>query len=91
MNTRHAYFDAGCDDQSNQLLKENLARIKGCFASLVKKVSSKLNVMDIDMRAFCPFIANLYPPGNFLSNVDSVAEVFNALTHNQLWDHFSYL
>ena len=45
--------------------------------------------MDIDIKAFCSFIANLFPPGNFLSNMDSVMEVFSALTHNQLWNHFS--
>lgn len=71
-------------------MRENLLRIKGCFAALIKRVCSKLSTMDINMKEFRLFIAALFPPGNFLSNMDTVIEVFDAITHNYLWDYYFY-
>lgn len=78
------------DDQSGELAKENLEKIKSCFASLINKVSSKLSSMNIDMREFRPFIANLFPPGDFITDATTIAEVFNTLTRKGLWSHSYY-
>ncbi len=71
-------------------MKENFARIKGCFASLVDRVSVKLSAMNINMERFRTFVAILFPPGDFISDTATIIEIFNALTHKQLWDHSSY-
>lgn len=42
------------------------------------------------MHKFRPFISNLFPPGDFVSNTATIVEIFDALTHNRLWSHFSY-
>ena len=80
----------GCDDdtQPAQLVKENTKWIKGCFASLVNKVSLKLNA--VNMKEFRTFAANLFPPGDIFTNTESVMEVFNTLTHCRLWDYSDY-
>lgn len=76
--------------QSYGIAKENLARVKGCFAALVKRVSIRLSTMDIDMRGFRLFIAALFPPGNFISDAVSVIDIFSAITHCRLWDYSFY-
>lgn len=80
----------GANSFSSALARENLEKIKGHFASVVNRICVKLNELNTDMKRFRPFIANLFPPGNFLHKVDTVTEVFNALTHNRLWDHLYY-
>ncbi len=85
------YTVLGCDgDQSDELVKENFARIKGCFATLVDKVAMKLSSMNINMERFRTFVAILFPPGDCISNTATVIEIFKALTHTRLWDHSSY-
>ncbi len=80
----------GCDNQSDELVKENFARIKGCFASFVDNVAVKLNTMNINIERFHTFVANLFPPGDFISDTATIIEIFNALTRKRLWDHSSY-
>lgn len=42
------------------------------------------------MKDFCLFVANLFPPGDFLSNLDTVVDVFRAITNNKLWSYLNY-
>ena len=65
-------------------------RIQGCFAALVKRVSLKLSTMDIDMHGFRLYVSTLFPPGDFVFKNDTIMEIFSAITHNRLWDHFYY-
>ena len=84
----HFILDGG--NQSVELVKENFETIKGRFASLVNIFSSKLSATNIDIIKFRSFIVNLFPPGKFIANMDTVTDIFNALTHNSLWNHSHY-
>ena len=72
---------------SAEIIKENQARIKLSYASLVIKVTSKLGGKDIDMKDFRLYILNLFPPGDIIPDTVSVADIFEAVSRHQLWDY----
>ena len=72
---------------SAKIVKENHAKIKGSFATLVRKVRSKLGGKDIDMKDFRLYILNLFPPGDIIPDTVSVADIFEAVSRHQLWDY----
>ena len=71
------------------VVARNLARIRGRFATLVTKVTDNLKRKNIDMEEFHLYIITFFPRG-IVSNANSVAEVFEAISQQQLWDHLSY-
>ena len=78
------------DDISVKVVKENLAKIKGSFATLVTDITANLMKKSIDMSEFLLYIAILFPPGDFVAYAKSVAEVFKTITYHQLWDFNSF-
>ena len=75
------------NEMSAKIVKENHAKIKGSYATLVRKVRSKLGGKDIDMKDFRLYILNLFPPGDLIADTISVADIFEAVSRHQLWDY----
>ena len=70
---------------------ENRQAINGKFATFVKNVCKKMVVTGVDLREFRVFVANLFPPGNFIPRYPTdLTEVFEAITHHGLWDCLHY-
>ena len=65
-------------------------KIKGSFATLVRKVTRKLKKRDVDMEDFRLYILNLFPPGDIIPDTVSVADIFEAVSRHQLWDYMNY-
>ena len=82
--------DSDIDQYKEIMHRNNLGKIKGCFAALIKEVSQKLSVLIVDMKEFRLYIATLFPPGDFISSEETVMDVFSAITHNRLWDYNNY-
>ena len=64
--------------------------IRGKFATLVKKVSRKLQ-SNINIDDFRVFVVNLFQPGDCIPDSRSVHEIFCAITKNGLWDYVNYI
>ena len=72
------------------VVANNLARIKGRFATLVTKVTDNLRRKNIDMEEFRLYIITLFPPGDIFSDTKSVAKIFEAISRHKLWDYMSH-
>lgn len=81
---------AGDDDAYREVAKENQARIKGSFATLVRRVTAKLEGRNIDLSAFHIYILTLFQPGYFIAGCASISETFVSITRNRLWDFLHY-
>ena len=79
------------DDLSTGIVKENRAKIKGSFATLVTRVTDQLKKKEIDMSSFRIYVINLFPPGDIISETFSMAEIFEAISRHQLWDYSNYV
>ena len=75
------------DEMSAGIVKENKARISGSFATLVRKVVSKLEKRDINMRDFRLYVVNLFPPGDVIMDAVGVADIFEIISRHRLWDY----
>ena len=78
------------DKRSAGIIKEIKAKINGSFATLVRKVTGKLAKRDINMKDFRLYVVNLFPPGDIITDVVSVADIFEIVSRHQLWDYTHY-
>lgn len=90
LKCKSLYFLSGDSSVSVEVNKLNLERIKGCFASLISRVSTRLTKMDIDMTEFRVYISTRFPPGDFVLSATTVSDIFTALNKNLLWDFFHF-
>ena len=76
----------------NEFLWENRQNIISKFAKLQTNVCKKMSTTGaIDLRQFCLFVTNLFPPGDCIPHSPtSLTEVFKAITNHGLWDFFHY-
>ena len=72
---------------SVQVLKESQAKIKGSFATLVRKVTAKLEKKHFNIDEFRLYIFNLFPPGDIIANSATVTDIFGTLSRHRLWDY----
>ena len=72
------------------IIRKIQIKIKGSFATLVRKVTRKLKKSDVDMEDFRLYILNLFPPGDIIVDTVSVADIFAAVSRHQLWDYLNY-
>ena len=72
------------------IIRKIQIKIKGSFATLVRKVTRKLKKRDVDMEDFRLYILNLFPPGDIIPDTVSVADIFEAVSCHQLWDYLNY-
>lgn len=75
------------NDTSVGIVKENLTRIKGSFATLVTKVTDKLKGKAIDMKRFRLYILNLFPPGDIIADSLNLEDIFEIISRHRLCDH----
>ena len=57
---------------------------------MITDIAANLTMKSIDMDKFLLYITTLFPPGDFIAYAKTVAEVFKAITHHQLWDFSSF-
>ena len=74
-------------EMSAGIIRKIQIKIKGSFATLVRKVTRKLKGKDIDMEDFRLYILNLFPPGDIIVDTVNVADIFEAVSRHQLWDY----
>ena len=71
--------------------RENLEAIMARFADLQTRVCVRLEEIGVDIDQFRLFVTNQFPPGCFVPvSPTTLKEVFEAITHHQLWDYFHY-
>ena len=71
--------------------RENLEAIMARFADLQTRVCVRLEEIGVDIDQFRLFVTNQFPPGYFVPvPPTTLKEVFEAITHHQLWDYFHY-
>ncbi len=81
---------APVNDMSVGIVKENMTRINGSFATLVRKVIDKLEGKNIDMKRFRLYIFNLFPPGDIIAESVSMMDIFEVISRHRLWDYSHY-
>ena len=72
---------------SAQIIKQSQAKIKGSFATLVRKVTAKLEQKHFSIDEFRLYIFNLFPPGDIIADSATVTDIFGTLSRNRLWDY----
>ena len=71
--------------------RENLEAITARFADLQTRVCVRLEEIGVDIGQFRLFVTNQFPPGYFIpAPPTTLKEVFEAITHHELWDYFHY-
>ena len=71
--------------------RENVEAIKAKFADLQTRVCVRLEEIGVDIGQFRLFATNQFPPGCFIpAPPTTLKEVFEAITHHELWDYFHY-
>ena len=77
------------EKQRAEILGENLAKIRGSYATLLGKLAAKLEQGIVDTRRFCSYVRNLFPPGNIIVDSCTISEIFGILNREGLWDYSS--
>lgn len=71
--------------------QENLEAIKAKFADFQIKVCDWLVKNGVDIEFFRLFVKNQFPPGHCIPPAPAgLIEIFEAITHNGLWDFLHY-
>lgn len=71
--------------------RENLEAITTRFADLQTRVCVRLEEIGVDIGQFRLFVTNQFPPGYFIpAPPTTLKEVFEAITHHELWGYFHY-
>ena len=70
---------------STEIFRKNLTKIKGSFATLVMRVTKRLERKEIDVKGFRNVHHQPLPPGDIISNASGVADIFEAISRHQLW------
>ena len=70
---------------------ENRQAIKSKFAVFQTNVCEKFEQIGVDIRKFRQYVAIQFSPGDCIpSSPTSLMEIFDAITHHELWDYFHY-
>jgi len=86
-----ADFHRGERGRAAVFASENRQAINGKYSTFVTNVCKKLVITGVDLKEFQVFVANLFPPGNFIPQFpNDLTEVFEAITNNGLWDCLHY-
>lgn len=54
------------------------------------KSCKKFREKQINIKDFCWFIKNLFPPGDFIHESSSIDDIFSVMSQNKLWDYWNY-
>ena len=72
---------------SLQIIKQSQAKIKGSFATLVRKVAAKLEQRHLSITEFRLYMFSLFPPGDIIADSATVTDIFGLLSRHRLWDY----
>ena len=70
-----------------EIVRENQAKIKGSFATLMRRVTNKLESNVLDMKDFRLYMLNLFPPGDIIADSLTVTDIFETISRHRLWDY----
>jgi hypothetical protein len=74
-------------ETSTEVVKEILAKIKGRFATLMRKVIVRLEGKRLNIQDFRLYVLNLFPPGDIIADSVTVTDIFEAISRHSLWDY----
>ncbi len=72
------------------MFEELRIKINGSFATLMRKVTGRLEKRNINMKDLRLYIVNLFSPGDIITDAVSIADVFEVISRHRLWDSFHY-
>ena len=72
---------------SLQIIRLSQAKIKGSFATLVRKVAAKLEQRHLSINEFRLYMFSLFPPGDIIADSTTVTDIFGLLSRHRLWDY----
>ena len=78
------------DEKVAEVTHENKRSISAKYATLLANVYSTLQQKGIDVREFLLFVVARFPPGDCIPHTGDLAEIFEAITRNRLWDFLNY-
>ena len=78
------------DEEVAEVTHQNKQNISAKYATLLANVYSRLQQKGIDVREFLLFVVARFPPGDCIPHSSDLAEVFEAITRNRLWDFLNY-
>ena len=78
------------DEEVAEVTSENKRNITAKYAALLANVYSRLQQKGIDVRKFRLFVVARFPPGDCIPHTADLAEIFEAITRNRLWDFLNY-
>ena len=77
-------------DDIADITHQNEQNIKVKYSTLLINVRGRLQQKGIDVRDFRQFVIPLFPPGDCIPHSADLAEIFEAITRNGLWDFWNY-
>ena len=77
------------DSGAVAIARENRQKINWKFGVLLKNSCKKLREKHINVKDFRLFLKGLFPPGDCIPESSNVDEIFEAITHNKLWDRWN--
>ena len=78
------------DEEVAEVTHQNKRSISAKYATLLANVYSTLQQKGIDVREFLLFVVARFPPGDCIPHSGDLAEIFEAITRNRLWDFLNY-
>lgn len=78
------------DEEVAEVTHQNIQNISAKYATLLANVYSRLQQKGVDVREFLLFVVTRFPPGDCIPHSGDLAEIFEAITRNRLWDFLNY-
>jgi len=78
------------EEEAAEVTHQNKQNISAKYATLLTNVYNRLQQKHIDVRGFRLFVVAHFPPGDCIPHSGDLAEVFEAITRNRLWDYLNY-
>ena len=82
------------DNETIEILRENMIKIKHSFSKLASKVIKRLELRsrsgDIDMRRFRCYIIQMFGDIINIDDASSMYDIMAAVSRHQLWDYSCY-
>lgn len=66
-------------------------KLTGSFATLVRKVTVKLQKKDINVKDLRLYVITLFPPGDIVNYAVNISDVFEIISKHRLWGPFHYI
>ena len=77
------------DSGAVAIARENRQKINWKFGVLLKNSCKKLREKHVNVKDLRLSLKGLFPPGDCIPESSNVDEIFEAITHNKLWNHWN--